>query len=121
MAKLDAQQIADLLLEIGRRASLEAGNPYKARAYIRAAESLRTLVVPLDEVIRRSQLRALPGIGDAIARRIIEVREKGTEGLEKLRAKYPASLLELLNIPAAQTERGHQALQRTRHCFPRGC
>ena len=100
MAKLDAQQVADLLLEIGRRASLEGGNPYKSRAYIRAAESLRTLVVPLDEVIRRSQLRALPGIGDAIARRIMELRERGTdEGLEKLRAKYPAGLLELLSIP----------------------
>ena len=39
MAKLDGPQVADLLLEIGRRASLEGGNPYKAKAYIRAAES----------------------------------------------------------------------------------
>jgi DNA polymerase (family X) len=100
MRRLDAQQVAELLLEIGRRSSLEGGNPYKARAYIRAAESLRALVVPLDEVIRRSQLRALPGIGDAIARRILELSEKGTdEGLERLRARYPASLLELMNIP----------------------
>ena len=100
MAKLDAPQVADLLLEIGRRAALEGGNPYKAKAYIRPAESLRTLVTPLGEVIRRSQLRAMPGIGDAIARRIIELRERGTdEGLERLRIKYPASLLELLAIP----------------------
>src|SRR6516162_55379 len=100
MAKLEALQVSALLLEIGRRTSLEGGNPYKARAYIRAAESLRALVVPLDEVIRRSQLRALPGIGDAIARRVVELKEKGTdEGLERLRAKYPASLLELMNIP----------------------
>ena len=97
---LDAPQVADLLLEIGRRAALEGGNPYKAKAYIRAAESLRTLVTPLGEVIRRSQLRAMPGIGDAIARRIIELRDRGTdERLERLRAKYPASLLELLAIP----------------------
>jgi DNA polymerase (family 10) len=100
MRRLDAQQVADLLLEIGRRSSLEGGNPYKARAYIRAAESLRALVVPLGAVIRRSQLRALPGIGDAIARRILELREKGTdESLERLRAKYPPSLLELMDIP----------------------
>ena len=100
MRRLEAQQVAELLLEIGRRSSLEGGNPYKARAYIRAAESLRALVFPLDEVIRRSQLRALPGIGDAIARRVVELKEKGTdEGLERLRAKYPASLLELMNIP----------------------
>src|SRR6185369_13688076 len=100
MAKLEAPEVADLLLEIGRRASLEGGNPYKAKAYIRAAESLRTLVVPLGEMIRRSQLRAIPGIGDAIARRVIDLRDKGTdEGLERLRAKYPPGLLELLQIP----------------------
>src|SRR5215468_6365385 len=100
MRRLNAQQVGELLLEIGRRSSLEGGNPYKARAYIRAAESLRALVVPLGEVIGRSQLRALPGIGDAIARRIVELREKGTdEGLERLRARYPISLLELMNIP----------------------
>jgi DNA polymerase (family X) len=100
MAKLDAPQVADLLLEIGRRAALEGGNPYKAKAYIRAAESLRTLVIPLNEVIRRSQLRAIPGVGDAIARRIIELRDKGTdEALERLRARFPAGLLELLTIP----------------------
>jgi DNA polymerase (family X) len=100
MARLDALEVADLLLEIGRRAMLESGNPYKAKAYIRAAEGLRTLITPLGEVIRRSQLRAMPGIGDAIARCIMELREKGTdEGLERLRAKYPASLLQLLAIP----------------------
>ena len=86
MAKLNASQVADLLLEIGRRASLEAGNPYKAKAYIRAAESLRALVVPLGDVIRRSQLRDLPGIGDSIARRIITLRDQGIdEGLERMR------------------------------------
>jgi DNA polymerase (family 10) len=100
MAKLDAPQVADLLLEIGRRAALEGGNPYSAKAYVRASESLRTLVTPLDQVIRRSQLRAIPGIGDAIARRILELRNKGTdEPLERLRTKFPTGLLELLNIP----------------------
>ena len=87
-------------MEIGRRASLEVGNPYKAKAYIRAAESLRTLVIPVDEVVRRSQLRAIPGVGDAIARRIIELRDNGTdEALERQRSRFPASLLELLDIP----------------------
>ncbi len=95
MAKLEAPQVADLLLEIGRRASLD-----EAKSYIRAAESLRTLVTPLDQVIRRSQLRDIPGIGDAVARRIIELRDKGTDqGLERMWAKYPAGLLELLSIP----------------------
>lgn len=100
MAKLEAPEVADLLLEIGRRASLEGGNPYKAKAYIRAAESLRSLVIPLGEIICRSELRAIPGIEDGIARRIIQLRDKGTDdGLERLRRNFPGSLLELLSIP----------------------
>ena len=35
MRRLDAQQVAELLHEIGRRSALAGGNPYKARAYIR--------------------------------------------------------------------------------------
>jgi DNA polymerase (family X) len=64
MAKLDTPEVADLLLEIGRRASLEGGNPYKAKAYVRAAESLRHASRPLAEIIRRGELRQIPGAED---------------------------------------------------------
>jgi DNA polymerase (family X) len=37
MAKLDASAVAALLIEIGRRLVLAGENPYKARAYSRAA------------------------------------------------------------------------------------
>ena len=59
MARLDALYVADLLLEIGRRAQLEGGNPYKAKAYLRAADSLRHLVRPLAEVIAQDQLQSI--------------------------------------------------------------
>ena len=51
--KLEASEVADLLVEIGRRSTLEGGNPYKAKAYMRAAESLRNASRPLTEMIRR--------------------------------------------------------------------
>jgi DNA polymerase (family 10) len=55
MRTLEGPEVAELLLEIGRRAALEGGNPYKAKAYMRAAESLRHLARPLGEVIRGDQ------------------------------------------------------------------
>jgi DNA polymerase (family X) len=95
-----AAEIADLLEEIGRRAAFEAGNPYKAKAYVRAGSSLRRLVRPLDELIREDALEAIPGVGTAIARRIEALYRGGTdESLERLRAKLPAGLLSLLAIP----------------------
>jgi DNA polymerase/3'-5' exonuclease PolX len=47
MAKLQATEVTQLL-EIRRRAALAGRQPYKAKAYMRAAETLRHLVRPLD-------------------------------------------------------------------------
>ena len=42
-AGLEADEVARLLEEFGRRFELEGDNTYRARAYYRAAASLRTL------------------------------------------------------------------------------
>jgi DNA polymerase (family X) len=100
MPERTAAEIADLLEEIGHRAAFEAGNPYKAKAYVRAAASLRRLVRPLDELIREGALQTIPGVGAAIAKRIEALHRGGTdESLERMRAKLPAGLLGLLAIP----------------------
>jgi DNA polymerase (family 10) len=100
MSRPDAQEIANLLVEIGRRAQLEGGNPYKAKAYLRAAEGLRHLARPLEDLIEAGQLQEVSGIGEAIARRIMTLhRQRSDPWLEKSRAKHPAGLLELLAIP----------------------
>jgi DNA polymerase (family 10) len=44
---LDTRQVAALLQEYGERSALRGGNPYRARAYRRAAENLVTLTEPL--------------------------------------------------------------------------
>jgi DNA polymerase (family X) len=100
MRQRTAPEIADLLEEIGRRATFEAGNPYKAKAYVRAAASLRRLVRPLDELIGENALQTIPGVGAAIAKRIVALQQGGKdEPLERMRQKLPAGLLPLLGIP----------------------
>src|SRR4051812_9312467 len=46
MAKLTAPEIAKLLRELSARMELEGGNPYRARAYSRAAENLSLSTIP---------------------------------------------------------------------------
>jgi DNA polymerase (family X) len=100
MPERNAAEVADLLEEIGRRAAFESGNPYKAKAYVRAAESLRRLVRPLGELVREGALQTIPGVGAAIAKRIESLHRGDTdESLERMRAKLPAGLLGLLAIP----------------------
>ena len=52
----DAPAVAKLLVEIGQRLVLAGENPYKARSYTRAAESLLLLSEPLEEVIAAGRL-----------------------------------------------------------------
>src|SRR5687767_9157312 len=89
MAQRTAPEIADLLEEIGRRAAFEAGNPYKAKAYVRAAANLRRLMRPLNELIRAGTLQTIPGVGTAIAKRIEGLHRAGTdESLERMRQSF---------------------------------
>src|SRR5262245_41789553 len=100
MTKLEAPEVAEPLVEIGGRAALAGGNPYKAKACLRAAESLRGLARPLAEVIGRRELRQIPGVGPAIAERIARLHETGSDpALDRMRAKLPAGVVDMLAIP----------------------
>jgi len=59
--------VAGLLEEYGRRTMLLCGNPYRAKAYIRAAENLALLTEPLETVVAEGRLREISGVGKAIA------------------------------------------------------
>jgi DNA polymerase (family 10) len=76
-----------------------AGEPFfKFMAYERAAETIEN-AAPLADVLAGGRLQELPGVGKTIAARIAEFCETGTCGyLEELRAKYPSTLLEVLEV-----------------------
>ena len=56
---LDTREVAALLREYGERTALRGGNPYRARAYRRAAENLVTLTEPLEHIIEKGELRTI--------------------------------------------------------------
>src|SRR5215213_10855956 len=96
----DASAVARLLVEISQRLRLAGESPYRARAYARAAESLLTLTIPLEDVIAQDRLREIPGVGAALAAVIRALHQNGTTPrLEAMRAEVPASVLEMLSVP----------------------
>ena len=106
MRKLDSPEIAVLLREFGRRSMLYGGNPYRAKAYLRAAERVALLPEPIENLIRQNRLKEIPGVGEAIAGVITELVRTGTHpSLEKMRADVPASVLEMLNLPGLRPEK----------------
>ncbi|MCP3371635.1 DNA polymerase/3'-5' exonuclease PolX [Bradyrhizobium cajani] len=106
MPSLDARGVAGLLREYAQRTALRGGNPYRAKAYSRAADSLATLAVPLDVLIAEDQLTEIPGVGDAIADIITKLHKTGTHpSLEKLRKEIPTGVLEMLAVPGLRPEK----------------
>jgi DNA polymerase (family X) len=106
VAVADTHTIANLLREYSQRTALRGGNPYRAKAYSRAADSLAALAVPLHVLIEEIRLTEIPGVGEAIADIITKLYRAGTHpGLEKLRKEIPAGVLELLSVPGLRPEK----------------
>ena len=100
MTVLDTSSVAALLREFAQRSALRGGNPFRAKAYARAADNLLALSLPLDQVIAEERLREIPGIGEAIADIVKTLHATGTHpSLEKMRKELPAGVLEMLTVP----------------------
>src|SRR5438309_1063752 len=86
---LSNAEIADRLASLAQLLSSQKENPYKVKAYQRAATRIRNLSESLDEMVRDDEdLTSFAGIGEAIASAIREIVTTGTLGkLEKLRAQ----------------------------------
>jgi DNA polymerase (family X) len=69
--------IADRLEAFASLLELAEANPYTARAYRRAAETIRAAPVPVADLVRTGRVRALRGIGSGIEARLRELVETG--------------------------------------------
>ncbi|MBH5391755.1 DNA polymerase/3'-5' exonuclease PolX [Bradyrhizobium diversitatis] len=106
MPSLEAGGVAGLLREYAQRTALRGGNPYRAKAYSRAADSLAALAIPLHVLIDEDRLTEIPGVGNAIADIITKLHKTGTHpSLEKLRKEIPAGVLEMLAVPGLRPEK----------------
>jgi DNA polymerase (family X) len=99
-APADRFAIAAALAEIGRLLAASDENPYRARAYERAARSIEALEEDLDRLGREGRLREIPGVGPSIAAVIEELRTTGhARMLDELRAEYGPGFVELSELP----------------------
>ena len=106
MAVVEASAVAALLREFGQRSALRGGNPFRAKAYARAADNLLALSLPIDQIIAQDRLREIFGIGEAIADFIKKLHATGTHPvLEKMRKEIPAGVLEMLTIPGLRPDK----------------
>ncbi len=104
---LSNADIADRLASLAQLLSTQKENPYKVKAYQRAAAKIRTLSDSVDELVRGgSDLTAYAGIGAAISSAISEIVLTGTLGkLEKLRASASPEIAAISAHPRLDPKR----------------
>ena len=74
---MENSQIADRLEAFAALLELAEANPYTARAYRRAAETIRGTPLPVARLVRSGRARELRGIGPGIEARLCELVETG--------------------------------------------
>jgi DNA polymerase (family 10) len=91
------EQAINLLEAIARLLELKGENPFKIRAYTNAARALETFSGDFPALVQGGGLRELTGIGDAIAKKLVEYVNTGRLGyFDDLRGEFPEGLFELL-------------------------
>ena len=97
---MEKDQVARVLAEIAVLLELKGENPFKSRAYVNAARALESLSEPLDKIIAENRLADIPGIGEALRKKITELVATGKLGYyEELKAATPPGLVAMLDIP----------------------
>lgn len=93
------QEIAKIFNEIADLLELKGENPFRIRAYRRAAMQIEGLPKDVSQVTEEELIK-LPGIGKDLAGKIKEYLNKGKIELhEELRKEFPETFLTLLQVP----------------------
>ena len=93
-------EIAKVFQDIADFLELKGEILFKVRAYQKAVLSIEQVPVGLEQLMKEGRLKEVPGIGDAIAKKITELLTTGRlEYYERLRAEFPEGIIALLDIP----------------------
>jgi len=94
------QFVADILYMIANLLDLKGEIFFKTRAYRIAAQTIEALDEDIEKLVNQGRLESIPGVGEALAKKITELVQTGKlEYLERLKKEVPTGLIDLLGIP----------------------
>jgi DNA polymerase (family X) len=97
---MDNKQIARILRETAQLLEIDGAIIGRYRSYEKAAELIDSLPESIEQLVKEPEkLKELPGIGDRMVEHLEEIVKTGDYALrKKLLKKYPASILDLLEL-----------------------
>jgi len=95
---MENKEIAEILYNVADFLEME-DNPFRPKAYRRAAHTIEFLTENISEVREEGNLEKLPGIGKNIALKIEEILDTGSlQYLEELRKEVPVDFDALMSV-----------------------
>ena len=92
------KEIAEKLEEIADLYEMK-GVQFKPRAYRNAAQTIRALGEPVEDIVERGELRDLPGIGESMAEKVEEYLRTGEIGkFNELKGDLPLDIGDLTAV-----------------------
>jgi DNA polymerase (family 10) len=96
---MENARYAALLNEMADLLEVKGANPFKARAFARAARVIKGFPEPVDRYVAEGRATDIEGIGKSIAADLHQMRErKSCDLLDELRAAFPPGITHLLAI-----------------------
>ena len=82
---------------------IRGDDPFRLRSYRNAAEAIETWPKPMQKIAAEdgiAGLQSVPGVGKAIAGKILELLDRGTfDAWERIIKETPEGVLDLLDVP----------------------
>lgn len=97
---MENQDIAQVFRQIATILELKGDNPFRIRAYKRAAQNIEGLSENLKNLVDKDSLQDIAGIGKDLAEKIKEIVKTGKLKFHReLKKSIPQGLMEMLQIP----------------------
>lgn len=92
--------LANLFLSMAALLKTHGENPYRIRAYQRAADTIANLESPIAELVQAGDLQTLPGIGKDLAAKIQEYVETGAiQAYDERKTPLPPAIRQWSVLP----------------------
>jgi len=70
--------VAEIFRNIAKILEIKGDNPFRIRAYEKAAQNIESITEDIEELIKKDKLLEIPGIGKDLAEKIKEIVSTGT-------------------------------------------
>src|SRR5678815_389449 len=99
---MDNKEIARRFFRLAALMEVRGDDPFRLRSYRNAAEAIEVWPTPLKDIAEKegvAGLQTIPGVGKAIAGKVIELLERGSfDAWDRLTAETPETVLELMEV-----------------------